>query len=76
MKDVVTARKGYKRPITSVNCKSRWVGERQLSSQWNSESRMRENRLSGLMRGGKQTVIGPRVFQSVASRLLYTAPNE
>jgi len=25
---------------------------------WNSESRMRENRLSGLMRGGKQTVIG------------------
>jgi hypothetical protein len=25
---------------------------------WNSESRMRENRLSGLMRGGEQTVIG------------------
>ena len=38
----------------------------------NSESRMRENRPSGLMRGGKQTVIGPRAFQSVASRLLYT----
>ena len=38
----------------------------------NSESRMRENRLSGLMRGGKQTVIGPRASQSVASRLLYT----
>ena len=37
----------------------------------NSESRMRENRLSGLMRGGKQTVIGPRAFQSAASRLLY-----
>jgi hypothetical protein len=33
---------------------------------------MRENRPSGLMRGGKQTVIGPRAFQSVASRLLYT----
>lgn len=32
---------------------------------------MRENRLSGLMRGGKQTVIGPRDSQSVASRLLY-----
>ena len=32
---------------------------------------MRENRPSGLMRGGKQTVIGPRAFQSVASRLLY-----
>ena len=34
---------------------------------------MRENRPSGLMRGGKQTVIGPRASQSVASRLLYTA---
>jgi hypothetical protein len=33
---------------------------------------MRENRSSGLMRGGKQTVIGPRASQSVASRLLYT----
>ena len=32
---------------------------------------MRENRLSGLMRGGKQTVIGLRASQSVASRLLY-----
>ena len=35
---------------------------------------MRENRLSGLMRGGKQTVIGPRASQSVASRLLYLLP--
>jgi len=42
---------------------------------WNSESRMRENRLSGLMRGGKQTVIGPRASQSVASCLLYTEPD-
>ena len=41
--------------------------------QRNSESRMRENRPSGLMRGGKQTVIGPRASQSVASRLLYTS---
>jgi hypothetical protein len=32
---------------------------------------MRENRPSGLMRGGKPTVIGPRTFQS-ASCLLYT----
>ena len=32
---------------------------------------MRENRPSGSMRGGKQTVIGPRAFHSVASRLLY-----
>ena len=38
---------------------------------WNSESRMRENRPSGLMRGGKQTVIG-FASQPVASRLLYT----
>src|SRR5580698_8617751 len=37
----------------------------------NSESRMRENRSSGLMRGGKQTGIDPRASQSVASRLLY-----
>src|SRR5260221_13784869 len=37
-----------------------------------SESRMRENRPSGLMRGGKQTVIGLRAFHSAASRLLYT----
>ena len=29
----------------------------------NSESRMRENRPSGLLRGGKQTVIGPRASQ-------------
>ena len=35
---------------------------------------MRENRLSGLMRGGKQTVIGPRASQPVASRPLYTHP--
>src|SRR5260221_588531 len=40
----------------------------------NSESRMRENRPSGLMRGGKQTVIGLRVFQSTAPRLLYVRP--
>jgi hypothetical protein len=40
--------------------------------QRNSESRMRENRPSGLMRGGKQAVTGPRASQSVASRLLYT----
>jgi len=40
--------------------------------QRNSESRMRENRLSGLMRGGKQTVIGLSASQSVASCLLYT----
>jgi hypothetical protein len=33
---------------------------------------MRENRLSGLMRGGKPTVIGPLTFQSAASCLLYT----
>ena len=31
---------------------------RTLNDKWNPESRMRENRPSGLMRGGKQTVIG------------------
>ena len=44
------------------------------AQEWDSESRMRENRLSGLMRGGKQTVIGPRASQSVASRPLYVRP--
>ena len=48
------------------------LGRRALAlRQRHSESRMRENRLSGLMRGGKQTVIG-LASQSVASRLLYT----
>ena len=46
-----------------------------VERKWDSESRMRENRLSGLMRGGKQTVIGPRAFQSVTSRLLYNFPH-
>lgn len=41
--------------------------------KWNSESRLRENRLHDLMRGGKQTVIGLLAFQSVASRLRYSA---
>ena len=48
------------------------LAENLVSDEWNPESRMRENRLSGLMRGGKQTVIGPSASQSVASRLLYT----
>jgi hypothetical protein len=39
---------------------------------WNPESRMRENRLSGLMRGGSQTVIGRKSSHSVGSCLLYT----
>ena len=38
--------------------------------KWNSESRMRENRPSGLMRGGKQKVIGTQASHSVASCLL------
>src|SRR4051794_9319469 len=36
--------------------------------QRNSESRMRENRSSGLMRGGKMTVIGSRASHPVSSR--------
>jgi hypothetical protein len=41
------------------------------ANEWDSESRVRENRLHGLMRGGSQTVIGNSASQSVASRLLY-----
>ena len=40
--------------------------ERWRCDQWNSESRMRENRPPGLMRDGKQTVIGLGASQSVA----------
>ncbi len=42
--------------------------------KWNSESRMRENRMSGLMRGGTQAVIGRIPSQSAGSCLLYTDP--
>ena len=35
------------------------------------ESRVRENRMHGLMRGGIQTVIGGYTLQPVESRLLY-----
>src|SRR6266705_2412944 len=63
-KDVVTAREGYKRPKTSGSCKSTWRCGSGLGAR-NSESRMRENRPSGLMRGGKQT------GKAVTSRLLY-----
>jgi hypothetical protein len=44
---------------------------RKPSGERHSESRVRENRMHGLMRGGSPTVIGLRAFQSVASRLLY-----
>ena len=41
-----------------------------------SESRVRENRTHGLMRGGKPTVISLCAFQSVVSRLLYLGDSE
>jgi hypothetical protein len=63
------AHKGHEHPIKVQ--KLRITLYRKAADKWNSESRMRENRPSGLMRGGKQTVIGPRASQSVASRLLY-----
>jgi hypothetical protein len=69
--ELVTARKGYKRRECSGIAIPRWCRGSARDAR-NSESRMRENRLSGLMRGGKQTVIGPRASQSVASCLLYT----
>jgi hypothetical protein len=73
MKDVVTAREGYKRPI-SVRQLQITMGRRAATfRQRNSESRCGKiPTRRDLMRGGKQTVIGPRAFQSVASRLLYT----
>lgn len=43
------------------------------NDKWNSESRMRENRPSGLMRGGSQTVIGCKPSHPVGSCLLYTS---
>ena len=42
--------------------------------KWNSESQMRKNRPSGLMRGGKQTVIGTQ--SSHPSLPAYSTPRE
>lgn len=42
------------------------------TNEWDPESRVRENRMHGLMRGGEQTVISRTASQSVASRLLYS----
>ncbi len=38
--------------------------------EWNSESRMRENRLSGLMRGGQQTVLS-RLLPAYSTEALW-----
>src|SRR4051812_639970 len=71
-KDVVTA------PLGAISAQNRlgvanpiWRGGFGPRER-NSESRMRENRPSGLMRGGEQTVIGLVASQSVAPCLLYT----
>lgn len=42
-----------------------------IAKEWDSESRVRENRMHGLMRGGNQTVIGLRASQPVDPCLLY-----
>jgi serine/threonine protein kinase len=76
MKDVVTAREGYKRPINVRQLQITMGRGASAFRQRNSESRMRENRSSDLMRGGMQTVIGPRASQSGASRLLYKSPEK
>jgi hypothetical protein len=70
-KDVVTAPWAISAIKPFASCQS-MLAQRPCHCARNSESRMRENRLSGLMRGGKQTVIGPWASQSVASCLLYT----
>lgn len=46
---------GDTRPKPSWSCEASRRGSLGCRA-WNSESRMRENRLSGLMRGGEQTV--------------------
>lgn len=58
--------------MDSINSRPSWYKADIANRKWNSESRMRENRLSGLMRGGKQTVIGRTASHPVASCLLYT----
>ena len=65
-------------PTDSGACRSKRHGPKAdvkpkaPAKERDSESRVRENRLHGLMRGGIQTVIGARAFQSVESRLLYS----
>ena len=61
------------RPMDYTNSPLPRYKEKKAIRRRNPESRMRENRPSGLMRGGKQTVIGPTACQSVVSRLLYSA---
>jgi hypothetical protein len=58
--------------IQTIPTAGRSTGCWQWFRQRNSESRMRENRTSGLMRGGSQTVMGASTSQPVGSRLLYT----
>ena len=62
---------GYQRQESPGTSTPAHAGRRKPIGKRHSESRMRENRLSGLMRGGKRTVIGHCAFQSVASRPLY-----
>jgi hypothetical protein len=62
---------GYQRQKSPGSSTQASAGRRKPIGKRHSESRVRENRLHGLMRGGKQTVIGPRASQPVASRLLY-----
>jgi hypothetical protein len=69
-KDVVTAPWAISAIKPFASCQS-MLAQRPCHCARNSESRMRENRLSGLMRGGKPLVIGLRASQSTASRLLY-----
>lgn len=56
--------------VLNVQIALNWKARRVFGRR-NSESRMRENRRFDSMRSAKQTVIGTRASQSVASRLLY-----
>ena len=64
------------KPTDSGGCRPPLRGRRHdakgQTNEWDPESRVRENRMHGLMRGGEQTVISRTASQSVASRLLYS----
>jgi hypothetical protein len=71
-KEDIVYQKRFASGASQKNVLTKLGGKGRAFREWNSESWMRENRPSGLIRVGEQTVIGPRAFQPVDSRLLYT----
>ena len=69
---VVTAgNPGYKRQKSPGPSTRTLAGRRKPIGERHSESRVRENCMHGLMRGGSADGHWPLAFQSVVSRLLY-----